>query len=619
MRSYAEVAEPSVQLTRKSTLFEWSAEREGAFIVLKTMLISPQVMAYPNLQKPYRLYTDACDYAVGGILVQVDDTGLERVVQYISHQLSPTQRRWATIEKEAYAVVYALTKLRTYLFGSDFVVYTDHKPLKSLFTKEMVNTKIQRWAVLLAEYGAKIEYRRGKNNIRADMLSRISSEAAEVAIITDRTARAEDLPDATDIDDRTDNLSIDSVPRAQLIRNQEREFPEELRDANEGEDSDYVIRDGLLCSERPPYPGAEVKPRIMLTSRYRANIIKRAHIEVGHMAAHKTQKRIVEDYVWPGLRKDVRLQLRACAICEAYHRRPVHVQMQDVEIPHSPMEIVGLDFIGPFPVDEFGRKYLLTAIDYLSGWAEAYPTRTQSAQDIIEAIANEFLPRHGYPRAFISDNGQGFKSRRWSEFLANASIECRRTTPVHPQGNAKVERFNRTYKEAMAKLVLNKPNDWADRVGDILSAYRKSVSNSTGFSPFYLLYGRRPRAPLERFLGDSVFGDRLDQTAEAYKQARSRLLESRKYNRERLDKLANANTSLNIGDTVTVKAEERRTNTSRWDPEYEVIRVRGTTHWVRHQSTGRERKLHREKLTLVDPNIAWDEIPHRPRRNPVAR
>jgi hypothetical protein len=187
------------------------------------MLISPHVMAYPNVRKPYHLHTDACDYAVGGILVQVDDTGLDRVVQYISHQLSPTQRRWATIEKEAYAVVYALTKLRTYLFGAEFTVYTDHKPLKSLFTKEMVNTKIQRWAVLLAEYGAKIEYRRGKNNIRADMLSRISSEAAEIAIITNQTARADDLAD--DLTD--DDLNNDGIPRAQLIRNQECKFPEE--------------------------------------------------------------------------------------------------------------------------------------------------------------------------------------------------------------------------------------------------------------------------------------------------------------------------------------------------------------------------------------------------------
>ena len=126
-------------------------------------------MAAPRTDRPYKLYTDACDYAVGAILVQEDDTGTERVFQYLSHSLSSVQRRWATIEKEAYAVVYAISKLRPYLYRAEFTVYTDHKPLTSLFTKEMQNTKIQRWAVLLSEYEAKIQYRQGKNNIRADM------------------------------------------------------------------------------------------------------------------------------------------------------------------------------------------------------------------------------------------------------------------------------------------------------------------------------------------------------------------------------------------------------------------------------------------------------------------
>ena len=172
MPDYARIAEPIVRLTRKGVDFAWGEAQQNAFNALKALLVSPMVMAHPDVNKPYKLYTDACDYAIGGILCQLDEKGVERVIQYISHQLNPIQRRYATIEKEAYALVYALNKLRPYLLGSEFVAYTDHKPLKSLFTKEMNNTKIQRWAVLLAEYGAKIEYRQGKNNIRADMLSR---------------------------------------------------------------------------------------------------------------------------------------------------------------------------------------------------------------------------------------------------------------------------------------------------------------------------------------------------------------------------------------------------------------------------------------------------------------
>jgi hypothetical protein len=139
------------------------------------MLVSGQVMAYPDLSKPYKVYCDASDHTIGGVMTQDDDQGLETVVQYISHQLSRTQQNWATIEKECYAVVYCLLKLRPYLYGHGHpvTVLTDHRPLRSLFTKQFHNTKIERWSVLLSEYQADIKYIQGKRNLKADMLSRI--------------------------------------------------------------------------------------------------------------------------------------------------------------------------------------------------------------------------------------------------------------------------------------------------------------------------------------------------------------------------------------------------------------------------------------------------------------
>ena len=112
---------------------------------LKEELMSDRVMAPPRTDHPYKLHTHASDYCVGAILVQEDERGVERVISYVSHALSASQRRWATIEKEAYAVVYAIEQLRTYLYGAKFTVYTDHKPLRALFAKQMNSTKVQRW------------------------------------------------------------------------------------------------------------------------------------------------------------------------------------------------------------------------------------------------------------------------------------------------------------------------------------------------------------------------------------------------------------------------------------------------------------------------------------------
>jgi transposase InsO family protein len=611
---YAQIVEPLLALTRKNARFHWSCECQVAFEKLKRALVSKRVMAYPDPHRPYKLYTDACNYAIGGILVQVDQNGIERPIQYISHQLSSTQRKWATIEKEAYAVIYAITKLRTYLYGAEFTIYTDHKPLTSLFTKEMVNTKIQRWAVLIAEYGAKIKYRKGKNNIRADMLSRIESDRDEVAILADY-----DEQELNEVDEDCDWLRADQFDVPAIRASQRAEFPAQFDEAVE-EEGEYTIIAGILYSERRPYPAAAVYPRVLLPRAWRQRVVERAHKEVGHMASSKTMKRVTEAYVWPGLRRDIRLAVRACPTCTVYNRRPVHVRMEEMPIPASPMEMIGMDFIGPFPVTDLGYRYAITIIDYHTGWAEVYPTRDQSAREIVRVFADEFMPRHGHPRLVINDNGQGFASKAWADFLQAADIRLSRTTPVRPQGNARVERFNRTFKELLNKSLLNQPNTWANRLPDVLSAYRHATSDVTGFTPFYLLYGRRERVPLPRLLSNErPFNNRLDDLANAYKEIAARTLESRKYNRERLNRKANVATSLDVGDSVVIKAEERLTNTTRWDPHWEVFRVRGPTHWVRNQRTGQTKTLHREKLTLVDPSITWDEIPPRPKRQYTPR
>ena len=182
---------------------------------------------------------------MGAILCQTHEDGVEYVVQYVSHQLSKTQRRWATIEKEAYAVVYALQKLRPYLFGAEFVVFTDHKPLLCLFSKSLNNTKIQRWAILLAEYGATIRYRPGSSNIRADMLSRIAP--ASVALIDTAHEYTDPPGGPADIADDLLPFNMDGLDRQSLSAAQKAGFPD-LWGKADSEDSGYIINKGVLYS-----------------------------------------------------------------------------------------------------------------------------------------------------------------------------------------------------------------------------------------------------------------------------------------------------------------------------------------------------------------------------------
>ena len=221
---YAELAQPLTALTKKRRKFDWNSQCQAAFESLKKALMSDSIIRYPCVDLPYKLYMDASELCVGAILCQTHENGVEYVVQYVSHQLSSTQQGWATIKKEAYAVVYALQKLCPYLYGAELVVYTDHKPLLCLFSKSMANTKIQCWAILLAEYGATICYRPGSNNIRADMLSHLSP--ASVAIIDSAYEYTKPPGGPADIADDLLPFTMDGLDRHTLSAAQQADFPD---------------------------------------------------------------------------------------------------------------------------------------------------------------------------------------------------------------------------------------------------------------------------------------------------------------------------------------------------------------------------------------------------------
>ena len=466
----------------------------------------------------------------------------------------------------------------------------------------MANTKIQRWAVLLAEYGAKIEYRQGRNNIRADMLSRITtSEMAEPLPVSVVTCGMSD-PAKDDNSDRVGSCKRYGVKPAEVRKAQVADYAEEIEEAQY---SDFTYIDLVLRIERLPQQGASLLAHIVLPPRYQSDVIRQAHESSGHSGSIKTMKRIQEDFVWKGMRRDVCTHVDGCARCKAFHVSSARAPPREVEVPLTPMQMVAIDFIGPFREDNVECRYVLTLIDYTSGWAEAYRTIGQTTGEAIDSLTQELFPRHGVPRVLVADNASCFRSAEFERFALHAGIELRHSTLYHPQGNSRVERFNGTIKQLVAKSCSNHPETWYMHVNAALAAYRSAVSETTGFTPFYLLYGRRAQVPLETFLSArrDEFGNQLDDLATAYQEPRDNTERACKYNRLCLAARANVDVSLRMGDTVVVKAEEALTNTSKWDPQFQVIRVEGTTHWLRHHVTGQERWVHREKIRLVDPEL----------------
>lgn len=172
---FAQIARPLSDLTTKRTpnVIEWNEECEHAFVELQGKLCSPPVLVLPYVGKPFELHTDASGGAVAATLGQRNDQGQEHPIAFASQKLSGSQLNWAIIEKEAYAIIWALNRFRDVVFGSHISVHCDHNPLQYIRECAPKSAKLLRWALALQEFDIDVKYTKGSQNVVADFLSRV--------------------------------------------------------------------------------------------------------------------------------------------------------------------------------------------------------------------------------------------------------------------------------------------------------------------------------------------------------------------------------------------------------------------------------------------------------------
>lgn len=260
------------------------------------------------------------------------------------------------------------------------------------------------------------------------------------------------------------------------------------------------------------------------------------------------------------MRGDIVKWSRACVVCATRQvGKPLHPFLSPIPVS-GPFDRVGVDII-QFPASSKGNRYAIVFMDYLTKWPEVFPARNQNSLTIARLLVEHIIPRHGIPRELLSDRGAAFLSKLMADVYKLLGLKKVNTTAYHPQTDGLVERFNRTLTDMLSKKVLRSSKDWDVQLSYVLFAYRASPQQSTGESPFFLLYGRDPVLPSEEMLKSNPETNNVDvgdyrseiaiRMSTAWESAQSKIKSAQQRQKHQYDKKAR-DPKVREGDRVFV-------------------------------------------------------------------
>ena len=274
----------------------------------------------------------------------------------------------------------------------------------------------------------------------------------------------------------------------------------------------------------------------------------------GHFATDAMFQKIRIRYYWPQYYEDIRKYVESCDSCQRRGRSKANNLLHPIPV-HSPFYQIGIDFVGPLPRTKRGKKYIIVAMDYLTKWPEARAVSEATADATSKFLYEQIICQHGCPQIILSDRGTHFNNNLIKGLMEKFKINHLLSTPYHPQTNGLVERFNRTLCESLAKLSL-KNNDWDLYIAPTLFAYRTTKHSTTKIEPFFLVYGRSARLPIDPLETENLRAenDRLsnliDQVPQIRNQTKIKVSQAQIKQKDRHDKEIRLPRAFMIGDKV---------------------------------------------------------------------
>jgi len=527
---YASIALPLTDLLKEETKFIFGDKEKHAFNQLKEALSKGPIL---RIYCPYaetELHTDASSHGYAAILLQRNaEDRLFHPIYYASRKTTEAERKFYSYELEVLAIVRTLQRFRIYLIGIPFKIITDCQAFTQIMRKTDICTRIARWALFLQDFQYSIEHRPGKSMRHVDALSRNA------------------LPTAMLITECPEGII------AKLYKNQVKddELATLKKRIDDNQADGYLIKNGLIYKEVNG-DALIVVPKLM-----QYGLIRQVH-ERGHFGPDKTQKLLLMDYWFKGMRQKVEDVIRSCINCIVAERKTGKSDDWLHPIPKGdrPFDTYHVDHLGPLQSTRKKYCHLFVVIDAFTKFVWLYPMKSTGTAEVINKLIQQSAVC-GNPRRIISDRGTAFTSTDFNTYCKDENIEHVRIVTGVPRENGPVERINRIIIPLLTKLSAPNPAEWHRHVDRVQQYINNVPTRSTSFSPFRLLFGARMRIKEDPMINElleneaaTLFQEERDELRQQAKKAIAKIQEENKrdYNRWR-----RASNTYKVDELVAIK------------------------------------------------------------------
>ena len=464
VKDFSTIACPLNELTKKNVSFTWGKAQQHAFDELKKRLTEAPLLVLPDFTKTFEIECDASGIGIGGVLMQNG-----RPVAYHSEKLDGARLNYPIYDKELYALVRVLQVWQHYLWPKEFVIHSDHESLKFLKCQTNLNKRHAKWVEFIESFPYVIKYKKGKENVVADALSRKMSLLTRLEINV---------------------LGLEEIKP--LYKDDPHfGFPFAKCSIAKGFEDFYLHQGFLFKGNKLCIPKSSLR-LLLLQEAHGGGLM-------GHFGRDKTYAMLSTHYHWPKMKRDVeRLVLRCTTCLQAKSTSNSHGLYMPLPIPYAPWSDISMDFVLGLPRSKHGHDSIFVVVDRFSKMAHFIPcSKTNDASHVANLFFRDIVRLHGIPKTIVSDRDVKFVSYLWKSLMAKFGIKLLFSTSSHPQTDGQTEVVNRSLATLLRVLIKKNLKNWEECIPHAEFAYNRAKHRITDKSPFMVVYGFEPNTALD--------------------------------------------------------------------------------------------------------------------------